>query len=215
MSTESSPLAGPSMLAVLRGAVDAIRQSPAIIGLFIVSGLFGIVLPPFTGVAARLLLILVGVVIAYRALGGRTRTDSPFLLRLFMAFLATVASYLSVLVGGMALAVPGTIGWVGFFVFALPGLYLYFRLFLSTPAVMIDGYGPAEALTTSWRLMNGSVLATAFAVVLVFVCGLVVLVPLLVVVQSSFIVDIGGVLIMDTFLAGMQAFLYLQLTERS
>lgn len=114
MSTESSPLAGPSMLAVLRGAVDAIRQSPAIVGLFIVSGLFGIVLPPFTGVAARLLLILVGVVVAYRALGGRTRTDSPFLLRLFMAFLATVASYLSVFVGGMALAVPGTIGWVGF-----------------------------------------------------------------------------------------------------
>jgi hypothetical protein len=197
MSTESSPLAGPSMLAVLRGAVDAIRRSPAIVGLFLASGLLGIVLPAFIGTAARLLVILVGVVVAYRALGGRTRTDSPFLLRLFMAFLATVASYLSVLVGGMALAVPGTIGWVGFFVFALPGLYLYFRLFLSTPAVMIDGYGPAEALTVSWRLMNGSVLATTFSVALVFVCGLVVLVPLLVVTQSSFIADIGGVLVMD------------------
>lgn len=80
---------------------------------------------------------------------------------------------------------------------------------------MIDGYGPAEALTTSWRLMNGSVLATAFAVTLVFVCGLVVLVSLFGIVQSSFVAEIGGVLIMDSFLAGMQAFLYLQLTESS
>jgi hypothetical protein len=213
MSMESSPLEGPNVLAVLRGAVEAIRTSPVILGLFLVSGLLRFVLPPFIDSAVRLLLTIIGVVIAYRALGGQTRTDSPFLLRLFIAFLATLASYLLLFSGVLALALPGVLGWIAFLVLVFTGIYVYIRLFLSTPAAMIDGHGPAEALSVSWRLMNGPVLATAFALVLVFIGGILVLIPPLLLVRSSLIVNVGGTLIVDTLLAGMQAFLYLKLAE--
>ena len=215
MSAESSPLAGPNVLTVLRGAVDAVRSSPILLGLFFVSGVLRYLLPPFIDSAVRLLVIIIGVAVAYQALDGRTRTDAPFVLRLFMAFLATLASYLLLLVGIAALVVPGVFRWVGLLVIVPGGIYVYTRLALSTPAAMVDGYGPAEALSVSWQLMRGSILATAFAIVLVFVGGVLVLVPPLLLVRSSFVVNVGGTLIADTFLAGMQAFLYQNLVETS
>lgn len=213
MSTESSPLGGPPVLAILRGAFDAIRASPVILGVFLVSGLLWFVLPFFIYFVVRFLLIIIGVVIVYQALGGRMRTDSPFLLRLVIALLATLASYLLLFMGLLALVIPGVLGYVGLLVLVPLGLYVYLRLFLSTPAAMVDGYGPAEALSMSWRLMSGSVLATAFALVLVFVGIIVVLGPVLWFLQLGLIWNIGGILILDTFLAGMQAFVYLQLAE--
>lgn len=213
MSTDSSPLAGPNVLAILGGAVGAIRASPIILGLFLGSGILVFVFPSLIGSTLRLVLIPVGAVIAYQALDGRMRTDSPFVFRLFIAFLATLASYLMIGLGVVTLALPGVLGWVGFLVLVFAGLYIYTRLFLSTPAAMVDGYGPAEALSVSWRLMSGSVLATAFALALVFLSVIVVLGPVLWFIRSNFILSLGGVLILDSFLAGMQAFLYTELSE--
>ncbi|WP_248908774.1 hypothetical protein [Halocatena marina] len=217
MSERSSPLEGPNMLTILRGAVDAVWAFPAILGLFLLSGILRVVLPTFVANVVRPLFIVIGVVIAYRALDGQRQihTASTFVLRLFMALLAVFASYLLFVVGVLALILPGIYGWAGFFVFLPPSAYVYTRLFLSTPAAMIDGHGPAEALAGSWRLMRGSVLATGFALLIVLLGGIAALFPVFWFVQSDPLLNIGVVLIIDTLLAGMQAFLYITLTETS
>jgi hypothetical protein len=213
MSTDTSPLAGPNTLAILNGAVDAIRASPAILGLFLLSGILRAILVQGIDSVLRLVFIIIGVVFAYRALGGRIRTDTSGVLRLFIALLATLASYLLIVVGILSIIIPGVFGWITFLTLVPLGIYVYLRLFLSTPAVMIDGYGPAEALAVSWRLMKGSVLATTFALLLVVIGGMVTLGPILWVTRSGLLLNIGGILIMDTLLAGTQAFLYVQLAE--
>lgn len=47
---------------------------------------------------------------------------------------------------------------VGLFLLVLPGIYVFHRLLLAYPAVVIDGQGPVEALKTSWGAGGGNVL---------------------------------------------------------
>lgn len=141
------------------------------------------------------------VVIAYQALDGQIHAESSFLLRFLMAWLANPIAFVPILLGMILLV--------------LPGIYVLIRLFLATPAVMIDGYDPFEALSESWQLMDRSILSTAVALVIVGILGFAVLFPLIFLTRSSFVTNIVASLIVGTLSAGIQAFLYLELAEPS
>jgi membrane-anchored glycerophosphoryl diester phosphodiesterase (GDPDase) len=116
---------------------------------------------------------------------------------------------------GISLSLPGALGPLLFIALMLLGLYVYLRLFLAVPAVMIDGYGPDEALVVSWRLMRGAMLSTGIAVGLVIVSVIVVIIPLFAISRSLPIASIAAALFGDTVIVSMQAFLYSKLAESS
>jgi hypothetical protein len=213
VSTETSPLSGPNTLTILDGAVAAIRTSPAVLGLFLLSGILRFFLPHDIDSVLRLVFVIIGVVIVSRALGIEIPVNLSFILQMFIALLTTLVPYLLFVVGILSLLLPGMYGWIGFFTLMSLGIYIYVRLFLSTPAVMIDGYGPAESLAVSWRLMSGSIIATTFALILVLFGAAVALGSVLWFIDSGFILNVGGILIIDTLLAATQAFLYLTLND--
>jgi hypothetical protein len=217
MSTKSSPLEGPNTVAIISGAIGAIRASPIILGLFLVSGILSAVLSSIflLGSISRILFICIGIVLAYQAVGGQVRTDSPFLLRLFVAVITAIITYLMFLVSVVLLVlVPGIIGLIVFFVFFIAALYVYARLFLAVPAVMVDGYGPVEAMSVSWQQMRGSILQTALALVLVFIAVIVVTYPVFLATRFPPVTMVGSALA-DAIIACMQAFLYLKIAESS
>lgn len=47
---------------------------------------------------------------------------------------------------------------IGLIFLVFPGIYIFHRLLLSYPAVVIDGKGPVQALKTSWSVSGGNVL---------------------------------------------------------
>lgn len=201
MSTGAAPENGFDTIGILRGALAAIRASPSILVVFLLAGVLGNVAPNFLDGTITTLTLAIGVVIAYRALGGRISADSPFLLRLVTAWLATLIALVPVVLGLFALIVPG--------------IYVYVRLFLATPAVMIDGHGPFGALSESWRLMGDSVLAGAGALTVVVLVPFIALVLLLVAASPlvTALATVVGTIIVSTLSAGVQAFLYLTLAE--
>ena len=214
MSTTSShPETPPGMIDILSGTLAVIRAAPYLLGLFLVSGILRYVLPPIIDSTVRIVILCIGVFFAYRGFGGQIRADSSFVLRLFMAVIATFISYLLLILSVFALAFLGNYNYVVFIVLALLGLYVYARLFLSAPAVMIDGYGPFEALSESWRLTGDAGRTIAGAVIFVFVGVFVLLLALLQFIDAVLIVNIGGIFLLDTLFVGIQAYLYQELSE--
>lgn len=213
MSIESSPLSGPNTLTILDGAIDAIRSSPVILGLFLFSGILRFFLPHSIDSVLRIVFVIVGVVIASRAFGIDIPVELSFIFHMFVALLAALIPYLLFVIGILALLLPGMYGWIGFFTLIPLAIYFYVRLFLSTPAVIIDGYGPAESLAVSWRLMSGSMLATTFSLILVLIGATVTLGSVLWFIDSDLILNVGGILLIDTVLAATQTFLYLMLDD--
>jgi membrane-anchored glycerophosphoryl diester phosphodiesterase (GDPDase) len=218
MAIENASGTDINILTVLDGALTTIRSSPLILVLFLLSGVLQFVLSPIIDRIARVLLMSIGIVVAYQALGGEIRADSSFVARLLVALIVTVMSYLPLIVGIVIFTIlflfGGTVLGLVFLVFSLPvGLYVYIRLFLSTPAVMIDGSGPAEALSGSWEQTNGSVLTIAVSIIIVVIIALVILFPVLWNIRSPLILDTGGTLIVDTLIVSIQAFLYSNLSN--
>jgi hypothetical protein len=187
------------MTAILNGTFAAVRASPIILVVFLLSGILEIVIPnPFDSLVAIVAPSL-GVWLAYRALGGEFRTDISMILRLGMA--------------GVVIIIYAVVVGLGLLALVLPGLYVMFRLFLAVPAVMIDGDGPFEAFSKSWELMDGSILATGGAVGLVFLVTLVVLFVLTWYTGLFLLAAIIAPIIGGAVFVGSQAFLYLQLAN--
>jgi hypothetical protein len=44
----------------------------------------------------------------------------------------------------------------GFFIFLVPGIFLYIRLLVAPVALVVEGAGPVSALVRSWRLTGGN-----------------------------------------------------------
>ena len=63
---------------------------------------------------------------------------------------------------------------VGLLLLVLPGLYLFTRLYLVVPAVMLGDDGPLEALGNSWGRTEGDVLTVAGVALAVFAVSSVV-----------------------------------------
>lgn len=204
------------MISVLSGTFTVIWRVPYILGLFLLSGVLWYVLPTIIDSTVRLVLLSIGVVIGYRGFSGEIRTDSSVVRRLFMSVIATFISYLLLIISVFSIIIMDDYNYVAFLVLALLGLYVYARLFLAAPASMINGCGPFEALSESWRLTENAKLSIIGAVVLVFVSVFVVLLSLLLLFRvERIVVNVGGVFVIDTVLAGMQAFLYQKLAKTS
>jgi hypothetical protein len=45
---------------------------------------------------------------------------------------------------------------IGFFLFLVPGIFLYIRLLVAPVALVVEGAGPVRALERSWRLTGGN-----------------------------------------------------------
>lgn len=218
MAIETSSHNDLTTMTLLDGALTAIRSSPLILGLFLCSGVLQVVLPSIVDSMARVVLLSIGVVVAYQALGGQLRADSSFIARLLVSLLVMIVISLLPIVGITTFFFFGLSGYTGiaFVILALSlvlGLYIYIRLLLSIPAVMIDGDGPRKALSKSWQQTDGSALTITGAIVLVCLIALVVLFPVFSQSRSPLVIPIGGTLIVDTLLVAIQAVLYTHLAD--
>ena len=79
----------------------------------------------------------------------------------------------------LAAFVAGLAIVVGLLLLVLPGLYLFTRLYLVVPAVMLGDDGPLEALGSSWDRTEGDVLTVAGVALAVFAVSAVVQLVLL------------------------------------
>ena len=84
----------------------------------------------------------------------RGPTSNSLGVRVLLALLAAFVAGLAILVGLLLLV--------------LPGLYLFTRLYLVVPAVMLGDDGPLEALGNSWDRTEGNVLTVAGVALAVF-----------------------------------------------
>ena len=85
----------------------------------------------------------------------------------------------------LAAFVAGLAIVVGLLLLVLPGLYLFVRLYLVVPAVMLGDDGPLEALSSSWDRTDGNVFTVAGVALGVFVISSVVQLVLLFVLTGS------------------------------
>ena len=135
------------------GAVDALRRTVlAIRDAWEVVLLFVLVAP-----LSALLGSAVGVYLVGADRPGsveRGSTNNSLGVRIFLTLLAALVAGLAVLVGLLLLV--------------LPGLYLFTRLYLVVPAVMLGDDGPLEALSSSWDRTEGNVLTVAGVALAVF-----------------------------------------------
>lgn len=188
---------GPGTVDILKNAVGAVLLAPSVVALFALTGVLSALLPDVVDALVSDIGRAVGVVLA--APGDRThRADLPLPLRVVVAIVSSVIG-----------AIPVAVGLV---LLVAPGVYVLVRLFLATPAVMLDGHGPVRALTRSWELMDGSVLATFGALVVLLVVGFGVGVPLLLVSRSEVLAGVVLSVVVGAPAVGAQAYLYEELT---
>ena len=81
---------------------------------------------------------------------------------------------LRILLTLLAAFVAGVVVIVGLLLLVLPGLYLFVRLYLVVPAVMLGDDGPLEALSSSWDRTDGNVFTVAGVALGVFAVSSVV-----------------------------------------
>lgn len=191
----------PGTVDILKNAVDAVFVTPSVVVLMALTGLLSGVTPDLLEALVVELGRAVGVALAAPAgrvvYGGGPRT-LPFPLRF-------VAVPVAVVLGAIPVA-------IGLLLLVAPGIYVGVRLFLATPAVMLDGHGPVDALAKSWDLMDGSVSATFAALVVVFAAGLAVGAPVLFVTRSGVLASLVGVTVAGVPSVGAQTYLYVELT---
>lgn len=190
---------GPGTIDILKNAVGAVLLAPSVVGLLALTGGLSALVPDVADALVSDVGRAVGVVLA--APGDRAhRADLPLALRVVVALVATLLA-----------AIPVAVGLV---LLVAPGVYVLVRLFLATPAVMLDGHGPVRALTRSWELMDGSVLATFGALVVLVVVGFGVGFPLLLVTRSQVLVGAVLSVVVAAPSVGAQAYLYVELDGR-
>lgn len=184
---------------ILEEVGRATRDTPIVFGVFLFVGGIGSVLPSVFSNFLFFVASCATILVLYRALGGEISVDSSLTRRIVVA-VVTISITVPILVGGFVLLF-------------LPGVYLYFRLFLALPAVLVDSYGPFEALSRSWAITDGSVLAALGTYVIVFIAMVLVFLPVLALTGSRLLVDVGATTLAGPFAAGVQAYLYFELAD--
>lgn len=192
---------GPGTVEMLRSGVDAVLVAPPVVVAMALTGLLAgmtpAVLAPYVVELGRAAGIALAAPAGRVVYGGGPRT-LPFPLRF-------VALPVAILLGAIPVA-------IGLLLLVAPGVYASVRLFLVTPAVMLDGHGPVDALATSWDLMDGSVSAAFAAQVVLFVAGLAVGAPVLLVTRSDVLASLVVAIVAGVPSVGVQTYLYVELT---
>ena len=139
-----------SVRAIAAETASAIRDTPELFLLFLVVALLSEV--PLAGSVIAVVGQGVGIALVADRLDGLDPTPENSLgVRIIVLFV-------SVLITGIA-------SILGLFLLVIPGVYLWMRLYLGPPAVIVDDCGPVEALGESWSRTAGNTV-TVFGVVL-------------------------------------------------
>lgn len=186
----------PGTVDILRNAVRAVLLAPSVVGLLALTGPLSALVPDLLGGPVEDVGRAVAVALAAPAEHAYDG-DLPLPVRVVVSLVATLLAAIPVAVGPLLL--------VG------PGVSVVTRLFLATPAVTLGGHGPVRALTKSWELMDGSVLATFGALVVLVVVGFGVGSPLLVVSRSEVLVGAVLSVVVAAPSVGAQVYLYVEL----
>ena len=134
---------------------SAVRDTPELLVVFLVVALLSNA--PVVGSVLAIVGQGVGIALVANRLEGLDPTPENSLgVRLIVLFV-------SVLIGGIGVI-------LGLFLLVIPGVYLWVRLYLAPPAVIVDDCGPVEALGESWSRTAGNtvtVFGVALAVVII------------------------------------------------
>ena len=140
----------------LRRTVLAVRDAWEVVLLFVLVALVSALLGPAGGIVGA-----IGSAIGVHLVGAdrpgsveRGSTSNSLGVRVLLALLAAFVAGVAIIVGLLLLV--------------LPGLYLFARLYLVVPAVMLGDDGPLEALGSSWDRTEGSALTIAGVALAVF-----------------------------------------------
>jgi hypothetical protein len=132
---------------------SAVRDTPELFLLFLVVALLSEV--PLAGGFIAIVGQGVGIALVVNHLDGLDPTPENSLgVRLIVLLV-------SALIGGIGVI-------LGLLVLIIPGVYLWVRLYLAPPAVIVDDCGPVEALGESWSRTAGNTV-TVFGVALAVV----------------------------------------------
>ena len=157
------------------GAVDALRQTVLavrdaweVVLLFVLVAPLSALLGPAGGIVGA-----IGSAVGVYLVGAdrpgsveRGSTSNSLGVRVLLTLLAAFVAGLAILVGLLLLV--------------LPGLYLFARLYLVVPAVMLGDDGPLEALGSSWDRTSGHVFTVAGVAVAILAVSLAVFTVVLV-----------------------------------
>lgn len=143
---------------LLRRTVRTLRDVPEVVVLYLFAAPFAAVGGVGNVLASFAWIVAVGLLVSGLDVdtSGSNSTGVRFLL-----------AFVSALVAGIAIL-------VGLLLIVLPGLYAMVRFYLVIPAVVIDDYGPIEALRTSWRRTEGRVLEIGGVVFCIYLVTFVV-----------------------------------------
>jgi len=164
VSTASADGESLTVATLFRRVVETTLDEPSILGLYVVVALVSAAVPRLGGLVS-LLGAGGATVLAYRALGGEVTAESSLGLRLVL-----------LVVGSVVMSIPVTVGLV---LLVLPGLYVFARFFLVFTAIMVDDYGPLEALAVSFAYTEGHGLTLLGYLVVSFVTALALSVAIL------------------------------------
>lgn len=188
-----------------------VLASPSVVVVLALVGLLSAVVPD----AANSLLTDVGraVAVALAAPDDKVYpSDLPLPIRVAVAVVSTLIAAVPLVVVAVpvVLVLPLPIAFV---VLVGPVVYVATRLFLATPVVILGGHGPVKALTKSWELMGGSVLATLGALLVVFVAGAAASVPVFLLTGSVVATSVVLAVLVATPSVGAQTYLYVEFTS--
>lgn len=156
----------PGVIEILREGVSIAVSIPLAFGLYAIPAVANVFSTYLGGLVSPIVAALV-TVMAYSAMGGEVQVERSRILLVVFVVVAYLVTYVAAGIAGILLIIPG--------------LYVAYRLSLTTAAIMIEAQGPLAGLKRSWALAGGNVW-TIFGVNLAFLAvGLVIFVVALLV----------------------------------
>lgn len=158
--------ASASAFGILSEGISTALQTPTLYGLYLVVAIIGwLLIQPLPGMVSTVLDTIVSstaggiaVIMAYTTLGGRPNSRESFAGRLVFVLISQI--------------IAGIIIGIGFICLIIPGIYLYIRLQLIIPVIMLEGCGPIEALSRSSTLTKGHTWTILGVGIVFIICSL-------------------------------------------
>lgn len=137
---ETDLTASSGFIDITSEAVSTVIHTPLIFGLFLITGLSGLLSQTFSNFFS-LVAGALGIIMAFHTLGGDVESQRSFLIRVFFVLIAGIVAGILIVIGALFLVIPG--------------IYLSVRFQLVTATIMLEDCGPIEALQRSFSLTKG------------------------------------------------------------
>lgn len=210
----SPSLDGPDetgVAALLRLTLRLLREAPWVVVVYLFAAPVAAVLDSGGGLVTGPASIL-AVILLVEGLYVNTTGSNSMGVRFLLALVADLVTAFAIILGLLLLVVPG--------------LYALVRFYLVIPAVLIDDYGPIEAMRTSWERTEGRVLEVGGVVLCIYLATFVVAAAVLlgtaggiepaierIEAQETFFSETAASLVNGTLVAASSTLLYLQSRE--